>query len=204
MSFLDNLAAATPAPGGGCAAAYAGAMGAGLVAMMAGLTIGKKKYAEVEAQAREIVAEAESLRAELTVAVAEDATAFEAVMAVFKLPKDSATQEKLRNDEIEKATLAAARVPLRVANKAVRVIELAAQIVTLGNINAISDGASGAAMARAALTAAGYNVRINVNSLADKTAGAGLLSELASLEARANASEAEIHQMLETRGGIAL
>jgi glutamate formiminotransferase/formiminotetrahydrofolate cyclodeaminase len=202
--FLDQLAAATPAPGGGCAAAYAGAMGAGLVAMMAGLTIGKKKYIEVENQAKTILAEAENLRAELTTAVAEDAAAFEAVMAAFKLPKDSATQEKLRAAEIEKATLAAAKVPLRVAGKAARVIELAAQIAAVGNLNAISDGASGAVLARAALASAGYNVRINLNSLSDQTAGEGLLAELKELEARAAQFEAEIRQTLETRGGIAL
>ncbi len=203
-NFLDDLAAATPAPGGGCAAAYSGAMGAGLVAMMVGLTIGKKKYLEVEAQARTILAEAETLRAELTAAVAEDAAAFEAVMAAFKLPKDSATQEKMRAAEIEKATLVAAKVPLKVAGKAVRVIELAAQIVAIGNLNAISDGASGAAMARAALTSAGYNVRINLNSLADKAAGESLLAELKQLEGRAAQFEAEVRQMLETRGGLAL
>lgn len=203
-NFLNDLAAATSAPGGGCAAAYAGAMGAGLVAMMAGLTLGKKKYAEVQTQAQTILAAAETLRAELTAAVAEDAAAFDAVMAAFKLPKDASTQEKLRAAEIEKATLEAARVPLGVAAKAVSVIELATQIAAVGNLNAISDGASGASMARAALTAAGYNVRINVNSLADKTSGADLLAELKQHEARAAQFEAEIRQTLETRGGIAL
>ncbi len=201
--FLADLAAATPAPGGGCAAAYAGAMGAALVAMMAGLTLGKKKYAEVQPQAESIRAEAETLRAALTAAVAEDAAAFDAVMAAFKLPKDSETQAKLREAEIEKATLHAARVPLKVAGMAARVVELAAQMVAAGNLNALSDGASGAAMARAALTAAGYNVRININSLQDKASATGLLGELKTLEARANAAEGQIRQSLETRGGIA-
>ncbi len=200
--FLDDLAAATPVPGGGCAAAYAGAMGASLVAMMAGLTLGKKKYADVQAQAESIRAEAETLRVDLAAAVNEDAAAFASVMAAFKLPKDSETQIKLRSAEIEKATLAAARVPLQVAGRAARVMELAAQIVAAGNLNAISDGASGAAMARAALTAAGYNVRININSLQDKAAAAGLLRELESFEARANAAEGQIRQFLETRGGF--
>lgn len=203
-SFLHQLAAATPAPGGGCAAAYSGAMGAGLVAMMAGLTLGKKKYAEFEPRARDILTEAETLRTSLTAAVAEDAAAFEAVLNAFKLPKDTQAQEKVRSDEIEKATLAAARVPLQVAALAARVIALAAQIVSFGNLNAISDGASGAAMARAALTAAGYNVRINLHSLQDQTPGAGLLAELAALEAQARASEAEICRALEMRGGITL
>lgn len=200
--FLDTLAAATPAPGGGCAAAYAGAMGAGLVAMMAGLTLGKKKYADAQAQAEAIRAEAETLRAALTAAVDEDAAAFESVMAAFKLPKDTETQAKLRQAEIEKATLHAARVPLKVAGMAARVMELAAQIVAAGNLNAISDGASGAAMARAALAAAGHNARINVHSLQEKAAAAGLLDELKTLEARANAAESQVRQSLEMRGGI--
>lgn len=202
--FLNDLAAATPAPGGGCAAAYAGAMGAALVAMTAGLTAGRKKYADFDAQARAILAEAETLRAALTAAIAEDAAAFQAVLAAFKLPKDTETQSQLRQAEIEKATLHAAHVPLRVAGLAARVIELAAQIVSAGNLNAISDGASGATMARAALTAAGYNVRINLNSLQDKTAADDLLKELRSLEVRANSAEQQIRQSLETRGGFSI
>ncbi|MCX6065755.1 MAG: cyclodeaminase/cyclohydrolase family protein, partial [Chloroflexi bacterium] len=198
-SFLDDLAAATPAPGGGCAAAYAGAMGAGLVSMVAGLTIGKKNYAEVEPQMKTILAESESLRAQLTAAVAEDAAAFEAVMQAFKLPRELPN----RAEQIDQATLQAARVPLQAAEKAVRVLELAAQVISLGNLNAISDGASGAAMARAALTAAGTNVRINVNSLAEKSLGADLLADLNKLEARAGQFEIEIRQVLETRGGFA-
>ncbi|PWH16246.1 MAG: glutamate formimidoyltransferase [Anaerolineae bacterium] len=201
-AFLDELAAATPAPGGGCAAAYAGAMGAALIAMMAGLTLGKKKYAEVQAQAEVIHAEAEQLRTALTQAVQADSAAFEAVMAAFKLPKDSEAQINLRQAEIQKATLQAARVPLNVAGMAARLIELAAQIVEIGNLNAISDGASGAALARAALTAAGYNVRINVSSLPDRTAGEPLLRELREYETRAQAAEARLRQILDVRGGI--
>jgi glutamate formiminotransferase/formiminotetrahydrofolate cyclodeaminase len=201
-SFLDELASAAPAPGGGSAAAYAGAMGAALVAMVAGLTIGRKKYTAVEAQMQAIQLESENLRAALSAAVTEDSAAFESVMAAFRLPKDSDSQEKLRVAEIQRSTLQAARVPLQAATKAVRVIELALKVIAEGNLNAISDGASGAAMARAALTAAGTNVRINVNSLADKTAGAELLAELRVLDARASEFEAQIRQILETRGGF--
>jgi glutamate formiminotransferase/formiminotetrahydrofolate cyclodeaminase len=198
-TFLDEVAAATPAPGGGSAAAYAGALGAGLVAMVAGLTLGKKKYAEAETQMKAILAEAESLRAALTAGVEEDAAAFAAVMQAFKLPKEMPD----RAAQIDAATLQAARVPLAAATQAVRILELAEQVICLGNLNAISDGASGAAMARAALTAAGTNVRINVNSLAEKAPGAELLAELKKLEARADVLEAEIRQQLETRGGFA-
>ena len=201
-TFLDELASAAPAPGGGSAAAYAGAMGAGLVSMVAGLTIGRKKYAAVDAQMQTILAESESLRAELSAGVAEDAAAFEAVLAAFRLPKDSENLERQRAAEIERATLQAAHVPLQAATRAVRVIELALQVVADGNLNAISDGASAAALARAALTAAGTNVRINLNSLVDKTPAISLLGELKSLESRATQLEAQIRQLLETRGGF--
>jgi glutamate formiminotransferase/formiminotetrahydrofolate cyclodeaminase len=170
--------------------------------MVAGLTIGRKKYAAVENQMRHILAEAEHLRATLTAAVEEDAAAFEAVMAAFRLPKDSAEQEALRAVQIQQTTLRAAHIPLLAAKNAVRVIELAVQVVADGNLNAISDGASGAAMARAALTAAGTNVRINVNSLTEKAAGIELLDALKTLEARAAEYEAQIRGLLETRAGF--
>ena len=81
VSFIEELASPTPTPGGGSAGAYAGAMGAGLVAMVSGLTIGKKKYAEVEAEMHAIRVMAEKLRKELTQAVDDDASSFEVLMA---------------------------------------------------------------------------------------------------------------------------
>ena len=200
--FLDQLAAALPAPGGGSAAAYAGAMGAGLVSMVAGLTIGRKKYAGEEDRMKAILVEAEKLCAELNIAVAEDAAAFEAVMAAFRLPKETSEQSRERADRIEGATMNAARVPLAVARNALRVVELSAIVVATGNLNAISDGASGAAMGRAALTAAGTNVRINVNSLVDKTPGLAFLEELNKIETQALRLEAEIRKSLENRAGF--
>ena len=203
-NFLDDLAAATPTPGGGSAAAHAGAMGAALVAMVARLTIGKKKYAEVEAQMKEILNQAERLRFELTAAVEEDSAAFEGVMAAFKLPKGTPGQEKVRTQAIEKATLRAAQVPLTVAQKSVLVMALAERVVALGNLNAISDGASASAMAHAALTSAGYNVRINLAGLADKTAGQPLLSQLHTLEGKAVKLEKGIQKSIQERGGFSL
>src|SRR5512138_439047 len=202
VSFIEELAAPTATPGGGSAAAYAGAMGAGLVAMVAGLTIGKKKYADVEAQMQAIRVMAESLRKELTQAVDDDSSAFEAVMGAFRLPKGTEEEQTKRNATIHLATLNAARVPLKVAKDSVKVMELACKCAKEGNLNAISDSMSGFAMSRAALTAASYNVKINVNSLADKSVGEKMLEELKELETRANELEAEIRKMIETRGGI--
>jgi glutamate formiminotransferase / formiminotetrahydrofolate cyclodeaminase len=202
VSFIEELAAPTATPGGGSAGAYAGAMGAGLVAMVAGLTIGKKKYAAVEAQMQAIRVMAESLRKELTQAVDDDSSAFEAVMGAFRLPKETEEEQTKRTAAIHLATLNAAHVPLKVAKDAVKIMELALKCVKEANINAISDSMSGFAMARAALTAAGYNVKINLNSLADKSVGEKLLEELKELETKADELEKEIRQTMETRGGI--
>jgi glutamate formiminotransferase/formiminotetrahydrofolate cyclodeaminase len=202
VSFIEELAAPTATPGGGSAGAYAGAMGAGLVAMVAGLTIGKKKYAEVEAQMQAIRVRAESLRKELTQAVDDDSSAFEAVMGAFKHPKGTEEEQAKRNAAIQYTTLNAARVPLKVAKDAVKVMELALKCAREANINAISDSMSGFAMSRAALTAAGYNVRINISSLEDKSVGEKMLEELKEMEAKADELEKEIRQTMSERGGI--
>ena len=202
VSFIEELAAPTATPGGGSAGAYAGAMGAGLVAMVAGLTIGKKKYAQVEAQMQAVRVMAENLRKELTHAVEDDSAAFEAVMGAFQLPKGTEEEQTKRDVAIHHATLNAAHVPLKVAKDSVKVMELALKCAKEGNVNAISDSMSGFAMVRASLTASTYNVKINLNSLADKSVGEKMLEELKELETKANGLEQEIRKTMETRGGI--
>jgi len=203
VSFIEELASPTPTPGGGSAAAYAGAMGAGLVAMVSGLTIGKKKYAHVEAEMQAIRVMAEKLRKELTQAVDDDASSFEVLMATFKLPKDTDEQKAARSAAIHKATLNAANVPLHVADDVVKVMELALKCAKDANVNAISDAMSGFAMCRAALTAAGCNVRINIKSLGEiSSSGGRMLKELVELEKKADKLEKEIQSVMKERGGI--
>ncbi len=204
VSFLDELAAATAAPGGGAAAAYAGSMGAALVAMVSGLTIGKKKYAEVEPEMQAIRVMAEKLRKELTQLVDDDASAFEALMATSKLPKDTDAfgQKGMRSAALINATLNAANIPLHVADDAVKVMELALKCAQHANLNAISDSMSGFVMSRAALTAAGYNVRININSLEDRSAGDKMIKELKVLEKKAANLKKAIEKVMKERGGI--
>ncbi len=202
-SFVDRLAAAAPTPGGGSAGAYAGAMGAALVAMVSGLTIGKKKYEAVEAEMRTVRAMAEKLREELTQAVDDDAASFETLMTTFKLPKDTDEQKAARSAAIHKATLNAAIVPLHVAERAVKIMELALKCARDANANTTSDAASGFAMARAALTAAAYNVRINIRSLgAAASAGDAMLKELADLEIKAEEFEKEIRSAMKERDRV--
>jgi glutamate formiminotransferase / formiminotetrahydrofolate cyclodeaminase len=202
-SFIEQVSAATAAPGGGSVAAHAAALGAGLVEMVAGLTIGKTKYKNVEPEMRVLLLEVRDLRTILTEAVAEDAKAYEAVMEAYRLPKDTEAQKAKRDVAVQKAMLSAARVPSETAAAAVRVLELAARCVAQANVNAISDALSGAAMARAALTAAGYNVRINLYDHPDKVSSEALLSTLTELEARADAIEAGIRREVQARAKLA-
>ena len=202
--FLEALASDTPTPGGGSASAYSGAVAAALVAMVARLSIGRKKYAAVEDQMRAALEKAEVLRTQLSAAVAQDAAAFERVMSAYKLPKETPQEQEARAQQIESAMLEAARVPLEVARRAVEVLELALQVVAHGNLNAISDGATAAAQARAALTGAGYNVRINAVSLKDQDAANTLLEELAAMEKRAASLEERVRSELQERGGMPL
>jgi glutamate formiminotransferase/formiminotetrahydrofolate cyclodeaminase len=204
VAFLDALAAGTPAPGGGSASAYSGAAAAALVAMVARLTIGKKKYTAVEERMKAILKRAESLRLSLTAAVDDDALAFEAVMQAFKLPKGTTEEEEKREQAIVQATLQAALVPLGVARQTVEVLELAVEVVATGNLNAISDGASGAAQARAALDGAGYNVRINALNLKDRSKTDPLLKELSELQRKADTLKKKLQLELKERGGMPL
>ncbi|MEJ5226240.1 MAG: formimidoyltransferase-cyclodeaminase, partial [Anaerolineales bacterium] len=201
-SFLDELAAPTPTPGGGSAAAYAAAMAAGLVCMVAGVTLGKKKYAEVESTMRTIKHVAEKLRAELTQLVEDDAAAFEAVMGAFRMPKDNPEQEKARMAAIDMATLNAARVPMHVAEKAMKVMELGLTCAKAGNLTAISDAASAVTLARAALLSAGYNVRINVDGLQNKIDGEPLVAAIERLERQSAQVEESLRKTLQERGGM--
>lgn len=201
-TFLDALASSTPTPGGGSAAAYSGAAGAALVAMVARLTIGRKKYADVDQAMQDTLVQAEALRHKLGEAIERDAAAFQAVMSAYTLPRETSEQQAKRDQAVEATTLKAAQVPLEVAGMAVAVMRLALGAVSQGNKNAISDGASGAAMARAALTSAGYNVRINITGLQDRAQAGALLSELRALEQEAEQLEAGLRQELARRGGF--
>ncbi len=201
--FLDALAAGTASPGGGSAAAFSGAAAAALAAMVARLTLGKKKYAAVEEEMRRLLDEAEALRAGMTQMVERDAAAFDVVMQAYKLPKNTPDEIETRKQAIERGLLGAAAVPLESARGAVRAMELALQAAEKGNLTAISDGATGAALARAALTGAGYNVRINIGSLEDPQPGRPMLEELEALERRADELEAQVREQLRVRGGLA-
>lgn len=197
--FLDALARASATPGGGSAAAYAAAAGASLISMVARLTLGKKKYVNVETEMQEVLAQSDSLRSELTSAIALDSAAFEKVMQAYKLPKETDDQQKIRQESIQQAMVLATQAPMGVAHKSLRVLELAEQVIRLGNESALSDGATGAALATAAIISAEYNVRINVKQLPTSIAST-FLKEFDQLKERAADVEARIHHTLHARG----
>ena len=175
--FVAAVAGPTPAPGGGSVAALAGALGAALAQMVAGLTIGKKKYAAVEAEMKEIALQATGLVNELTSLMKRDAEAYGAVMTAYKLPGDSEADAAKRKQTVDTALIGAATVPLETARACVRVLELAAATAARGNTNAVSDAGVAALLAEAACRGAVYNVRINVSAMDDKSKGARLLEE---------------------------
>jgi len=187
--WMDAVASVSPAPGGGTASAVAGGLAAALAAMVGRLTVGRKKYAEVDAEFRALVERAETLRVRLMRLGDEDAAAFNAVSAAYAMPKE---KEAERKAAIQKALIGAAKVPLETLRAARDVAALAARAAEAGNKNAVSDAGVGALLAGAAARGAAYNVRINVSGMPDPAEGAPLAEEAKKLivEAERNVARA--------------
>ncbi|HCV42963.1 MAG TPA: methenyltetrahydrofolate cyclohydrolase [Bacteroidetes bacterium] len=166
-AFLDELASSSPAPGGGSVAALSGALGAALTTMVCNLTIGKKKYVEVEGDMKKIKAEAEKLRARFTELIDEDTQAFNKVMEAYALPKESDAQKTLRSAAVAAATKEATLIPLEVMKHCIDALALAQQVASSGNSNSASDAGVSALMLHAACEGAALNVKINLNGLSD-------------------------------------
>ena len=190
--FLDETASKEPVPGGGSVAAMSGAVAAALTEMVANLTIGKKKYAEVEEEMQSIVQEANSLRIKLLQSIDDDAASFNLVMQAFKMPKETAAQVNLRKIQIQNTTKKAALVPLEVAENAFSMMKMIAKVVEKGNAMAVTDGAVAAMMARTAVLGALYNVKINLASIKDQEFVAQINKKVERLEAEVVTKEKEI------------
>jgi len=183
--FVASVASSNPVPGGGSVAAHAGALAAALAQMVAGLTIGKKKYAAVDAEMKEAALKAVSLGNTLASLVKRDAVAYSLVSEAHKLPKEPAEAAARRSETITNALLKAADVPLETARAAVEVAQVAALVAEKGNTNAITDAGMAALLAEAACKGADYNVRVNVSALEDPAKGASLASESSRLVKKA-------------------
>ncbi len=163
--FIENVASKSPAPGGGSVAALSGALGAGLGAMVCRLTIGKKKYKDVEDEMRAAEEKLAPLVERLRGLVDEDTFAFNAVMAAFELPQDTEEQKAARDAAVQKATLAAAAVPLSVMEAAFSALQALEPVAAKGNVNSISDVGVGALALSCAFHGARMNVEINLKDL---------------------------------------
>jgi glutamate formiminotransferase/formiminotetrahydrofolate cyclodeaminase len=200
--FLNRLAAGTATPGGGAAAAFTTAEGAALVSMVSQLTIGKKKYVDVTETMQNILEKAESLRSRLLEAVDEDANAFNKVMDAFRLPKSTEEEIQTRDNAIQKAYMVAADVPMKICYWAHEVMKLALKSAEIGNINTMSDAASGFLFAKAGFLSASLNVRTNTIAIHDTAFNQDLLEQLRILEEQGNVLEKELWVLLKERGGF--
>ena len=195
--FLAAVASSNPVPGGGSVAAHAGALAAALAQMVAGLTIGKKKYAGVEAEMKEAALKAVSLGNTLSGLVKRDADAYALVSEAYKLPKEPADAAARRTEAVTNALLKAAEVPLETARASVEVARLAELVAEKGNTNAVTDAGVAALLAHAACKGAAYNVRVNVQALDDKSKGEGLAREAQKLMKEAGDLVAKVSETVE-------
>lgn len=167
-NFLDLLAAAQPTPGGGSTAALMGAMGAGLVSMVARLTASKDKYAGDHEEIAELLEKSEALREQLTEAMQQDIKAYGKVMTAYAAPKQG-TGKSTRHSDIQAALKEATEVPLVCIRLALQLLPLARRAIEIGNVNACADGAVGAIAAHAAVRGAALNVFTNCAAIEDQT-----------------------------------
>lgn len=165
--FLSELASNSPAPGGGSVAALAGALGSALTAMVCNLTVGKKKYADVEEEIKKILEKIEPLREQFTALIDKDTQAFNKVMEAYSLPKDGDAQKAIRTAAIQSATKEATLVPLEVMKHCVDALALAKFVAEKGNTNSVSDAGVAALMLQAAAEGAALNVKINLAGIND-------------------------------------
>lgn len=188
--FLEELASKQPTPGGGAASALCGATAAALTAMLGNLTAGKAGSEANDKTALEIIIAADKLRLELAQLADDDAAVFNKFMEAYKMPKATDTEKAMRTAAIGQAAIAAAEVPMQIANKSLEVLKLARKLIVFGNPNAISDGTVSAFMARAALRSALYNVKINLGLIKDDEYVAAARAKMQQLEAKAMEIEA--------------
>ncbi|MFW5903367.1 MAG: cyclodeaminase/cyclohydrolase family protein [Halolamina sp.] len=162
--FVEELSTDSATPGGGSAAAIAGAMGAALGEMVCNLTIDKEGFEDVEDEMEAARDALEGRRERLLELADEDSAAFDELMAAFRTPEDEGKAEA-----IEAASKTAAEVPMETAQECLGVIEESIDVAAAGNPNAVTDAGTAALLAHAALESALYNVEINLGSIDDGT-----------------------------------
>ena len=197
--FLNELASNSPAPGGGSVAALSGALGSALTSMVSNLTIGKKKYAEVEEEMKRIRQHSERLREQFILLVDEDTEAFNKVMEAYGLPKDSDAQKALRSGAIQAATKEATLVPLEVMRHVIDALALTRVVAENGNGNSVSDAGVSALMLGAAAEGAALNVIVNLQGITDSEFVGWKSEEVNSLLKTSRAESGEILEFVRAK-----
>jgi glutamate formiminotransferase/formiminotetrahydrofolate cyclodeaminase len=194
--FSEEVASKKATPGGGSVSAYVGALAAGLLCMVARITMGKKEAPPGAEKLTKVVEEGEVLRQKLLGLVVEDTEAFDLVMKAFKLSKD---QPEARKRAIEEATIKASEIPLSTVDCSVRVLRLAREVAEKGSTNALSDVVTAVSAARAAVEGAASNVLINLASLDNQKYVEKISSQVSDLRKEAAQLEERAGKIVESR-----
>jgi len=195
-TFLDELASSAPAPGGGSVAALSGALGAALISMVCNLTVGKKKYADVQEDIEALLAQSEALRKELVELLEADVQVYTEVSKAMKMPRTTEEEKAARTAALQKALKAATEVPMRVAKACVKVMDLCRPAAEKGNVNAVSDAGVAVLMAEAGLRSAALNVLINLAWIKDEAFVAKNRAKLNALLEGKPAMRDEIYELV--------
>lgn len=197
--FLAETAGSAPVPGGGSISALNGAIATALTEMVANLTIGKKKYEEVEGQMKTIAIEASLIRQRLVAYIDKDSEAYDRVFAAFRLPKETEEEKATRSRVIQEATKEAALIPLQVAEEVVSVMETIIYVAHKGNQNAVTDACVAMMTARTCVLGALLNVRINLSSIKDEAFVRRMTEKADHMEAEAIRIEQKLLNWVKTK-----
>lgn len=192
QEFAMQTASNEPVPGGGSISALAGSLAAALTEMVAGLTIGKKKYADVEEEMKEAVEPMKAVCAQLLDDIKRDSESFDQYMQALTLPKETEEEKEARTEAMQNGLKAAVEVPLSVAKAACGILPYAETMVIKGNRTAVTDALVATMMARTAVLGAGFNVKINLESIKDQEYVDRIGKEVAELEKQAIEQEKKI------------
>ncbi len=177
QQFADALASKASVPGGGGASALVAALGAALGTMVGNFTLGKKKYADVEADIRALMEQAEDLRSRLLACIDADAAAFEPLSRAYGIPKEDPGRAEI----MEKCLRDAAAVPMEVLRLSCKVIDLQKEFAEKGSVMVVSDAGTGVVFCWSALYGAALNVKVNTKLMADRAYAEALNGEVDAL-----------------------
>lgn len=181
QSFIDEISSSSPTPGGGSVSAFCGLLGTSLGLMVCNLTIGKKKYENVQDEIQKIKNDLETFKEEFIQLYDKDSRAFDKVMEAFKLPKETDEEKSRRTNEIENATIEATEVPIEVIKLCLDTLPNLIRLSEIGNQNSLSDAGVAIQLMKSCAEGAMMNVLINTKSLNDRDRAMNLVLKAAQI-----------------------